>query len=175
MTSSVPCVLAQWDLGKDLQNWALSKQGSHRTILPCLWWWEEGSYLAAGELSLGSFCLTSDLQGKKGPHLLTPGRGAGGEEAAWREEPCLSADAVTSSSFSLFFTFFWFALSLKEGEWEELEHALGIFSLVCAAKARLMPWGEVIRLKSLWGYHESVLLWAWKEQAFKSLWREREK
>lgn len=80
------------------------------------------------------------------------------------------------SDFFQLFTFFLFFIHFifREG-WEEPEHALEIFILVCATKTQLIPWGEGICLKSLWGYQESVLLRVWREQVFKSLWRECEK
>lgn len=95
---SIPCVLAQWDLGKDLENWALAKQGSHCTLLLCPSWWDEVSHQAAAMLAdAGLFHLASDLP-KGESHLLTQRCGAGGE-AARREGACSGTDVVVSFHF----------------------------------------------------------------------------
>lgn len=105
------CVLARWDLGKDLQNWALVKQGSHRTLLPCSPWWDEGSRQAAGELSrCGVILPRLGPAGRKGatsPHsgMWCRRRGRSMERRALLKRRCGDLFQLFTF-FSLFFHFF---------------------------------------------------------------------
>lgn len=94
----------------------------------------------------GLFHFALDLP-KGESHLLTQRCGAGGE-AARREGACSGTDVVVSFHF-FFPIFFSFASSVFREKSAEPEHTLEIFSLVCATKTLLLPWGEVICVKSL--------------------------